>query len=867
MVTHINTANREKYQVLFDKAEKVLLEASEAGTLPAGIDINQLEIATLNQYFAYLKDIIDVSSSEDIKRYFTRLPLDEDFLEINANTRAIKIPTAFARNGVGVQGDEMAEVVYFTIDRYFDAIDLANEDIKIIIQWEARDRNKQPIVGISPNYGKDIETIPGKIIFGWPIYSELTQTAGNIKFAVRFFSFGEAAEDGLNTLTYSLATLPAELSIGSTINYDLLDSSIREIDRGSVITGRIKNTGIYDPSIPIPTTPIISTPLYVIGEDSTVRIIDLATGNDPARQLAISATPADIGAIIYDWKQWPYDSTTGEYSNNPVSLISNIDNGTYVEMTENLGNDTYYRITSSEGSTPVVYAPISVDDFLASTEYDPFVQGFNAADGSVVKLYKKLSVATVTQVGIYTVNAGARYGTNVIENVMNKTDGVKIPGPLKPTITDPETSENISVTADHVTHVITNDGTAVLKVNAVAGETGKAATEVGESPLVTLSYKWKKYDTDGIATDIVAPEISIHVSVLPASSLPTDEQWQENAAENGELGAKGIFNQEHASIVQNGDIITIYSSEVLKEFESTDISQGTHKWLALDIDTGLSTIEGVRWNDSYTFTTADENELGVADGHILFWLKADETPTTRSIDDTTLTFRVINGVPATEQYNFNNDQSEITIYGLPENNLDNTYYAEVTATRNGVKTTEKSGNYRLTNSPTKPVLKYLVLSNGRVQQVEKDYMSSDNVVRIHKTSRGTYNTISFSVEPPTLSDNLSYVWMRANIQPVSEVPSDWEGAAGQEIEKLQIDLDDMLPDLFADVAGDPDIPVNEIFGLTTITNLGQVVEDATNGPSLALTADMPTGYYYCIVINELNNSRVANVSPFFQVTE
>ena len=169
MVTYIDTKNREKYQVLFDKAEQVFRNA-DSESLPAGIDLENLSITTLNQYYAYLEDIIALSSSEDIKRYFTRLPLDEEFFEIDANTRNIKVPSSFARNGVGVQGDEMAEVIYFTIDRYFDAMDLYNTDI--VIQWEAKDKNRQTVAGISPNYGKDIGTIPGKIIFGWPIYSE-----------------------------------------------------------------------------------------------------------------------------------------------------------------------------------------------------------------------------------------------------------------------------------------------------------------------------------------------------------------------------------------------------------------------------------------------------------------------------------------------------------------------------------------------------------------------------------------------------------------------------------------------------------------------------------------------------------------------
>lgn len=861
MITYIDTKNREKYQVLFDKAEKTLIAASEAGTLPAGIDINTLEIATLNQYFAYLKDLISVSSSEDIKRYFTRLPLDEDFFEINANTRAISIPTSFARNGVGVQGDETAEVIYFTIDRYFDSMDLANDDINIVIQWETKDANRQTITGISPNYGKDLETLPGKIIFGWPIYSELTQAAGTIKFAIRFFSLGEANDEGIRSLNYSLSTLPAEVSVGSTLNYDLISKTLAEIDRGKIITGRIKNSGVYDPFVPTPAEPVVTTPLYAIGSEAAARIVDLPTDGDRSKELAISARPADFGAILYDWKQWPYDPSTGEYSNTSTSFTTGVDNGVYEEMTADLGDDTYYRITSAIGASPIVYAPIAVSDYLADTSYNAEEGGFETSEGNYIKLYKKLSVATVRQVGIYTVNVGARNGVNVVTKTMDIADGIKIPGPLKPVVTPPEAGGNVSVTDDDVTHVIVNDGTAILAASAIIGEAGKDAAEVGADPQVVLSYKWKKV-VDGVATDVEAAS-AMTVRAIDADHLPTDPAWLENT----EDGTFGIYNQENITLVQDGNTITIYPNSELKTYASTNSAQGSHQWVALDIDTGLSTIVGATWNGAELDASdaAEAIGLGLRAGHIVFWYKADEGTTTRTINDTTLTFKVSDAMPTTPQYSFNENKSEMIVLGLPEEGLDTTYLVEVTATRNGISTAKDSGDYRLTNAPVKPVLKYRELVGGTLKQVVKDYSTQDTAVPYNmKTRTGDYNKIAFSVDMPAFSDSLSYVWMRMNVE---DIPSDWEGVGDRQVEKLQIDLDDQLPDLFADLTGNPDIAVDGAFGLTTLTELGEVVDTEDNGPALQLSENTPAGYYYCIVINELNNNRVANVSPFFHVTE
>ena len=124
---------------------------------------------------------------------------------------------------------------------------------------------------------------------------------------------------------------------------------------------------------------------------------------------------------------------------------------------------------------------------------------------------------------------------------------------------------------------------------------------------------------------------------------------------------------------------------------------------------------------------------------------------------------------------------------------------------------------------------------------------------------GVYRNISFSIDPIQHSDALSYIWMRINAN--ESVASDWEN----DFVKLQIDLDGFLADLFEDKPGEADIPVDGVFGLTELPNLGEVVENEDNGPKLQFSDSTPAGVYYCIVVNELNNHRVANVTPFYSV--
>ena len=709
MVTYIDTKNQAKYQVLFNKAEFVL---KNADNLPEGINREEIEIATLNQYFAYLKDLITVSSNENIKSYFLRLPLDEELFEINANTRAISVPRNFSSNGVGVQGDETAEIIYFSIDRFFDRMDLADDDINIVIQWETKDKNKESIQGISPNFGKDIETIPGKIIFGWPIYSELTESATPIKFSVRFFSLGELDNaTGKRPLNYSLATLPAEISVGATIDYDLIDRTVSEIDRGQMITNRIKNSTYNDASIPMPSAPTISTPLHVEGENANVRVVDLPAGDNEYLTLKISAHPTDQGAVLYKWKKYSYDPFTCEYV-GPNSIEDGISIA-YSPVSTIDESDIYYKKSLVNGVE--FFEPVDVETILAKNNgeysYDETENGFLEKDSvdSYITLYKKYSTAQVNSVGIYTVDVGARYQTNSIDVKMNQDDGIKIPGPSEPIIETP-TGANITEEEDAtIIHLIASNGAITLTTSAVPNE-------ADENAQINLSYNWNKI---------------------------------------------------------NGGLIV---------------------------------------------------------------------PVEEVLDS--------------EDYSLSQDKSQLILNNLATSNLDEEFVAKVTVERNKVSTSKNSQIYRITNAPQKPILKRIINNH----QTASDYQDENNLVLFNMKRNGVYRTLSFSIEPPAQSDNLSYIWMRLNAE--DNITSDWENNS----EKLQIDLDNFLSDLFEDKPGNADIPVDGVYGLTQLTNLGEVVDTADNGPSLTFSDNTPAGIYYCIVVNTLNNYRAANVTPFYSVT-
>ena len=154
-----------------------------------------------------------------VKITFAHLPSNEPRFIIDANSREINIPFEFSF--LGVIGDHKAETIYFEIDRYFDDEDLSTHTC--VIQFV----NKNPKTlecneGLYPVTTMDVNSIDGKIIFGWNIMNDATQIAGDIHFSIRFYSI-----DSNNKFTYNFNTLTANSIILDTL--DVKHTSIIEI--------------------------------------------------------------------------------------------------------------------------------------------------------------------------------------------------------------------------------------------------------------------------------------------------------------------------------------------------------------------------------------------------------------------------------------------------------------------------------------------------------------------------------------------------------------------------------------------------------------------------------------------------------------
>ena len=146
MITYKTAANSGLYDGLFEKANNALKEYF--GKDESGNDkfTDADKITCIEDYFTYISELSQISL------FYTMLPLpvldydkesadvtDEGAFQIDVVTRTVNTPKSFdpkaGKGCMAVQGDDIAEIVWFNIPRYIDSTDLNDPNMKIIIQW------------------------------------------------------------------------------------------------------------------------------------------------------------------------------------------------------------------------------------------------------------------------------------------------------------------------------------------------------------------------------------------------------------------------------------------------------------------------------------------------------------------------------------------------------------------------------------------------------------------------------------------------------------------------------------------------------------------------------------------------------------
>ena len=339
MITYVNSKDAK----LFELAAEALGEQS--------LDVEQ-----------YLNRLGDLKA---ISPKFVRLPLyeegheDEEIFEIDANARTIKVPSSFAKNGVGVVSDELAETVWFKINRYFDIKDfgqavghdnstnLKDEELHILIQWEAPDGTK----GASWAYAIDKDTDDDFIYFGWALTAEhLTKKAGNIKFAVRILEFDPAGD-----LAYSFATQVAQVAIKPTLDFDITSGEFGIEEVADKIASRIMDGRIA------------FCPVFAENGDLPSYIANLT--DDKAELTVEAEAPSGMedgyDAMAYIW--YKKGANDEDFAEVPLTEIDGQPNGQYSPALTVTESGQYYV---------VVFGMVEIVDntaYIYDAESDPAV--------------------------------------------------------------------------------------------------------------------------------------------------------------------------------------------------------------------------------------------------------------------------------------------------------------------------------------------------------------------------------------------------------------------------------------------------------------------------------------------------------------
>ena len=425
-----------------------------------------LGITTLEEYFSWLRNL------GNIDRKYTVLPLDEDHFEINADTRAITIPASFKKNGVAVLGDDLAEVLYFRVDRYFDYMDLNNCDI--YIQWETP---KDPATGLttkslSPAYIRDIDSEPGKLIFGWALSDAITANSGTLKFSVRFFQWADdekAATGAEKIIAYSFSTLTASVSIQAGLNFNLESDEHKVDDVGNRLIERLENSEIAGGYA-------AATPIFEknLDKPNTDLIYDL----DPTTHtfdLLVQAYATDTGAITYSWKKQGLNPDNSE-EDQDIETYSGTNVFVKVDDLTKLNKAyAYYWTNGNDEKGNPIYTRYDRFTINADGTITPDAEDLNKKDSNGNKtfaLYVKQSRFTADSAGLYWCVAENRI-TNSSSAALSKK--AKFPRPEDVKISQQPTPKAI------LTEL--SDGTFECRLIVVVDNTD------GD-----LTYQWQKDD-------------------------------------------------------------------------------------------------------------------------------------------------------------------------------------------------------------------------------------------------------------------------------------------------------------------------------------------------------------------------------------
>lgn len=346
----------------------------------------------------------------------------EPYLVINSNTREIMIPDSM--QNIGVIGDHNAETVWFKIDKFFDMADLGGS---IDDYWKRKEEgyytyiliqfinaSQKPYIYLVPAhhvFSKDFinDETSGSldtVIFPWILTKEVTETSGDIRFAIRIFKTKtQLITDKNGNITnkdteviYSYNTQYAQFTILTGINNadapnastTILPSQIEDIF-DTITKIYIEGMKLVDRPEGTPeTTSIISHDYNYLYNIPKINGVELKGDVDPA--LILSGLEGDTMVTVNTLDQALDINSNNAVANKAIAakfqdLEANIDNrfenvsidvdDVLSETSENpVQNKVLYQEIQAlwEEMGGLTYVPIDLSSFNISPKY--FEQGY-----------------------------------------------------------------------------------------------------------------------------------------------------------------------------------------------------------------------------------------------------------------------------------------------------------------------------------------------------------------------------------------------------------------------------------------------------------------------------------------------------------
>ena len=143
-------------------------------------------ITDSQDYLSFLYRVQDPNRQDKI----IQLPADEPIYEVDLDERTIEAPKFLS-----VEYDHNAETIYFSVNRYFDNVDLSN--MFCVIQYQNANPNKAQGGYIYPVPYFDIVTKAdeNKMLFQWAIEGPATAFSGTVTFSIKFYKISTETVD------------------------------------------------------------------------------------------------------------------------------------------------------------------------------------------------------------------------------------------------------------------------------------------------------------------------------------------------------------------------------------------------------------------------------------------------------------------------------------------------------------------------------------------------------------------------------------------------------------------------------------------------------------------------------------------------